>query len=159
MSPPAKPPRPTINAPMSVLSRQRASSPRPWWHWCLPKPSPRSSVETPSPKQRGTFRGTWTASRLPWTRSAASGPRYPGTQQLLDTCTVVYLECDAGTVAERIARNTGRPLLAGDAMARWETLFSARRPVYERLADIVIDVRSGTVAEIALHVEERLRQH
>ncbi|GAA4037322.1 shikimate kinase [Arthrobacter methylotrophus] len=82
-----------------------------------------------------------------------------GTQQLLGDCTVVYLECDAGTVAERIARNTGRPLLAGDAMARWETLFAARRPVYERLADIVIDVRTGTVAEIALDVEEGLREY
>ncbi|SDJ99720.1 hypothetical protein SAMN05216555_12329, partial [Arthrobacter cupressi] len=30
------------------------------------------------------------------------------------------------TVAERIARNSARPLLAGDAMARWETLFAAR---------------------------------
>ncbi|MEV8150275.1 shikimate kinase [Arthrobacter sp. NPDC080073] len=82
-----------------------------------------------------------------------------GTQQLLGDCTVIYLECDAETVAERIARNTGRPLLAGDAMARWEALFAARRPVYERLADITVDVRSGTVTEIALHVEERLREY
>lgn len=82
-----------------------------------------------------------------------------GTQQLLGECTVVYLECDAGTVAERISRNTGRPLLQGDAMSRWETLFAARRPIYERLADIVLDVRSGSVAEIGLLLEERLRQH
>lgn len=82
-----------------------------------------------------------------------------GTQQILAGCTVVYLECDSATVAERIARNTGRPLLAGDGMARWEALFAARRPVYERLADITVDVRSGTVAEIALHLEERLRDH
>ena len=43
-----------------------------------------------------------------------------GTQQLLKQCTVVYLECDADTVAERIARNSGRPLLAGVAMERWK---------------------------------------
>ena len=71
-----------------------------------------------------------------------------GTQQLLGRCTVVYLECDAETVAERIARNSGRPLLAGDAMGRWRTLFATRQPVYERLADVVLDVRqrhrSGT---------------
>nr|WP_314325276.1 shikimate kinase [Paenarthrobacter ilicis] len=82
-----------------------------------------------------------------------------GTQQLLGECTVVYLECDAGTVAERIARNTARPLLRGDAMQRWETLFATRRPVYERLADIVVDVRAGTITEIGLRVEERLREH
>ena len=82
-----------------------------------------------------------------------------GTQQLLGECTVVYLECDAETVADRIARNTGRPLLQGDAMTRWEALFATRRPVYERLADIVMDVRSGSVTEIGLHLEERLLQH
>ncbi|WOH20773.1 shikimate kinase [Paenarthrobacter sp. GOM3] len=82
-----------------------------------------------------------------------------GTQQLLGECTVVYLECDAETVADRIARNTGRPLLQGDAMERWELLFATRRPVYERLADLVIDVRSGSVAEIGLQLEARLREH
>ena len=68
-----------------------------------------------------------------------------GTQQLLRRCTVVYLECDADTVSERIARNSGRPLLAGDAMERWRTLFATRQPVYERLADLIIDVRRGSV--------------
>ncbi|MDR7080913.1 shikimate kinase [Arthrobacter ginsengisoli] len=80
-----------------------------------------------------------------------------GTQQLLGQCTVVYLECDADTVAERIARNSGRPLLAGDAMDRWKTLFATRRPVYERLADLVIDVRSGSVPDLAHRIENALR--
>ena len=80
-----------------------------------------------------------------------------GTQQLLEQCTVVYLQCDADTVAERIARNSGRPLLAGDAMERWKTLFATRRPVYERLADLVIDVRSGSVPGIAHRLEDALR--
>ena len=80
-----------------------------------------------------------------------------GTQQLLQHCTVVYLECDADTVAERISRNSGRPLLAGDAMERWKTLFATRRPVYERLADLVIDVRNGSVPDIAHRLEDALR--
>lgn len=82
-----------------------------------------------------------------------------GTQQLLQQCTVVYLECDADTVAERIARNSGRPLLAGDAMARWKTLFATRRPVYERLADLVLDVRTGSVADLTHRLEDALRGH
>ena len=81
-----------------------------------------------------------------------------GTQQLLAECTVVYLECDASTVAERIARNSGRPLLAGDAMERWRTLFATRQPVYERLADLVLDVRSGSVQELARRLEDALEQ-
>ncbi|XAS62687.1 shikimate kinase [Pseudarthrobacter sp. So.54] len=80
-----------------------------------------------------------------------------GTQQLLEHCTVVYLECDADTVAERIARNASRPLLAGDAMERWKTLLATRRPVYERLADVVLDVRSGSVPDIAHRLEDALR--
>ncbi|MHA7223182.1 shikimate kinase [Arthrobacter sp. RHLT1-20] len=79
-----------------------------------------------------------------------------GTQQLLELCTVVYLECDADTVAERIARSSGRPLLAGDAMERWKTLFATRRPVYERLADLVFDVRGGTVPDLAQRLEDAL---
>jgi shikimate kinase len=79
-----------------------------------------------------------------------------GTQQLLEQCTVVYLECDADTVAERIARNSGRPLLAGDAMERWNALFATRRPVYERLADLVFDVRSGSVPDLANRLEDAL---
>ena len=80
-----------------------------------------------------------------------------GTQQLLGNCTVVYLECDADTVAERIARTSGRPLLAGDAMERWKTLFATRRPVYERLADLVFDVRAGSVPDLVHRLEDALR--
>jgi shikimate kinase len=79
-----------------------------------------------------------------------------GTQQLLDRCTVVYLECDAETVAARIARNSGRPLLAGDGIRRWKTLFATRQPVYERLADIIVDVRQGTVPELGRRLEAAL---
>jgi shikimate kinase len=71
---------------------------------------------------------------------------------------VVYLECDADTVASRIARNSGRPLLAGDAMGRWVSMFAARKPVYERLADVVLDVREGTVSEIGRRLEVALRE-
>ena len=82
-----------------------------------------------------------------------------GTQQLISRCTVVYLECDAETVAGRIARNSGRPLLAGDAMGRWIAMFATRKPVYERLADITLDVRHGSVAELGGQLEAALRTH
>jgi shikimate kinase len=82
-----------------------------------------------------------------------------GTQQLLARCTVVYLECDEETVAVRIARNSGRPLLAGDAMARWTALFITRKPVYERLADLVVDVRHGSVSELGHRLEVALRDY
>lgn len=82
-----------------------------------------------------------------------------GTQQQIARCTVVYLEGDAGTVASRIARNSGRPLLAGDAMGRWAAMFAARKPVYERLADITLDVRHGSVSELGRRLEAALRDY
>jgi shikimate kinase len=82
-----------------------------------------------------------------------------GTQQLMGRCTVVYLECDADTVADRIARNSGRPLLAGDAMGRWTAMFATRKPVYERLADITLDVRHGSIPELSGRLEAALRHH
>lgn len=82
-----------------------------------------------------------------------------GTQQLIGRCTVVYLECDADTVASRIARNSGRPLLAGDAMGRWIAMFATRKPVYERLADITLDVRHGSVSELGRRLEAALRDY
>jgi shikimate kinase len=82
-----------------------------------------------------------------------------GTQQLIGRCTVVYLECDADTVASRIARNSGRPLLAGDAMGRWTAMFATRKPVYERLADITLDVRHGSVSELGRRLEAALRDY
>jgi shikimate kinase len=50
-------------------------------------------------------------------------------------------------------------LLAGDAMGRWRTLFATRQPVYERLADLVLDVRSGSVPELAHRLEDALGEH
>ena len=82
-----------------------------------------------------------------------------GTQQLIGRCTVVYLECDADTVAGRIARNSGRPLLAGDAMGRWTAMFATRKPVYERLADITLDVCHGSVSELGRRLEAALRDY
>ena len=82
-----------------------------------------------------------------------------GTQQLISRCTVVYLECDAQTVAGRIARNSGRPLLAGDAMGRWTAMFATRKPVYERLADLTLDVRHGSVSELGARLEAALRDY
>jgi shikimate kinase len=82
-----------------------------------------------------------------------------GTQQLISRCTVVYLEGDADTVAGRIARNSGRPLLAGDAMGRWTAMFATRKPVYERLADITLDVRHGSVTELGRRLEAALRDY
>ncbi|MCZ2402728.1 shikimate kinase [Paenarthrobacter sp. Z7-10] len=72
-----------------------------------------------------------------------------GTQQLLAGAWVVHLDADLDTVRERIRRNSGRPLLTGDPMQRWEQMSRTRLPVYQRLADATLDVRHGSVPELA----------
>ena len=37
-------------------------------------------------------------------------------------------------------------------------MFAARKPVYERLADVVLDVRQGSVAELGRRLEVALRE-
>jgi len=71
-----------------------------------------------------------------------------GTQQLLGRATVVFLQATVETVRERIVRNTGRPLLAGDPVRAWMRLAAVRIPVYSRLADITIDVSNSSVPEL-----------
>jgi shikimate kinase len=71
-----------------------------------------------------------------------------GTQQLLERAVVVYLQADLDTVRDRITRNTGRPLLAADPLAAWSKLAGLRAPVYERLADIIVDVKNSSVPEL-----------
>ncbi|MCQ9164374.1 MULTISPECIES: shikimate kinase [unclassified Arthrobacter] len=71
-----------------------------------------------------------------------------GTQQLLARATVVFLRATVETVKDRIIRNTGRPLLAADPLAAWSRLAAARGPVYDRLADLTLDVGKSSVPEL-----------
>lgn len=87
-----------------------------------------------------------------------------GTQQLLAKATVVFLRAEIDTVKERITRNTGRPLLAGDPVATWERLAALRGPVYARLATITLDVSHSNVPQlverlIGLLVEESRKEN
>lgn len=53
---------------------------------------------------------------------------------------VVWLRAELPTLARRVVGGTHRPLLAGDQLARLTTLYRERRPLYQELADVVIDV-------------------
>lgn len=71
-----------------------------------------------------------------------------GTQQLVAKATVIYLRASIETVRERILRNSSRPLLSEDPVETWSRLAGRRGPVYERLADITLDVGQGGVVEL-----------
>ncbi|TDN92944.1 shikimate kinase [Microbacterium sp. BK668] len=61
---------------------------------------------------------------------------------------VVLLTVEPHVVAGRI-RDTERPLLqAEDAAARWLEIYTARRPLYEDLADVTFDTSSGPLQHV-----------
>jgi len=69
---------------------------------------------------------------------------------------VIYLDISLAAVAPRIGFNRDRPLLLHNPRGQWQTLMEARRPIYESIADSVIDVNDKTEAEIVSIVLEVL---
>lgn len=70
---------------------------------------------------------------------------------------IVWLRAQVATLATRVGTGAGRPLLGDDPPAALSRLYTERRPVYQDLADVVVDVDaravSDIVAEIAEHVQ------
>lgn len=62
---------------------------------------------------------------------------------------VIYLKVSKDTVLKRLGNNLARPLLAGDKPEeRIEALLKERDPIYEEVADIIIDTNNKSIAEI-----------
>ena len=70
---------------------------------------------------------------------------------------VIYLDISLSTVAPRIGFNRDRPLLLHNPRGQWQTLMEARRPIYESIADIVIDVNDKTKREVVDQILEALK--
>ncbi len=65
---------------------------------------------------------------------------------------VVYLDISLASVAPRIGFNRDRPLLLHNPRGQWQTLMEARRPVYQSIANFVIDVNGKSQKEIVNEV-------
>jgi shikimate kinase len=59
---------------------------------------------------------------------------------LKSTGTVVWLRATVATMAKRVGRGAGRPLLGDDPAAALAALYPQRERFYAELADIVVDV-------------------
>ena len=66
---------------------------------------------------------------------------------------VVWLRARTGTLAHRVKHGDHRPLLADDAVAVLKRLADERRPLYEEVADVVIDVDRRDKRDIVAEVE------
>ena len=72
----------------------------------------------------------------------------PATRSDLEAHRVVLLTVEPRVVAGRI-RDTARPLLQDDdALTRWEQIMTARRPVYDEVADATFDTSSGPLQAV-----------
>lgn len=84
-----------------------------------------------------------------------------GTRTLLrEEGTVVWLRAEPELLAERVkaAGQDHRPLLADDPDGTLRRLDAERRPIYEELADIVVDVEGRTAEELAEHIVQAMAE-
>jgi shikimate kinase len=72
------------------------------------------------------------------------------------TSHVIYLDISLANVAPRIGFNRDRPLLLNNPRGQWQTLMEARRPIYEAIADTVVDVNRRSQSEIVAQILEVL---
>jgi shikimate kinase len=70
---------------------------------------------------------------------------------------VIYLDISLATVAPRIGFNRDRPLLLHNPRGQWQTLMEARRPIYESIADTIVDVNDKSESEIVDLILEDLK--
>jgi shikimate kinase len=62
--------------------------------------------------------------------------------------TVVWLRADPVLLARRVGSGAGRPLLDNEPGARLSELYEVRRPLYEDVAEVVIDVDALTPSQV-----------
>ncbi|NMM98188.1 bifunctional shikimate kinase/3-dehydroquinate synthase [Bifidobacterium olomucense] len=71
---------------------------------------------------------------------------------------VVYLDADPAEAMERANRGGGRPMLNGDANARWKMLFAQRDPVFRSVANVHVHTRGMTPQGAARKVIDMVSQ-
>lgn len=70
---------------------------------------------------------------------------------------VIYLRAEADTIYERLKQDTTRPLLQGeDPRGTIEELMLKRAPIYEKAADVIIDVDGKGFEEILNEIEKEV---
>ncbi|PST46487.1 3-dehydroquinate synthase [Bifidobacterium callitrichos] len=71
---------------------------------------------------------------------------------------VVYLDADPKEAMERANRGGGRPMLAGDANARWKKLYKQRDPVFREVANVLVHTRRQTPQVAARKVMDMISE-
>jgi shikimate kinase len=69
---------------------------------------------------------------------------------------VVWLRADPAVLAKRVGSGAGRPLLGDDPAGALRRLEAERRPLYEELADVVVDVDHLRADEVVDQIVQAL---
>lgn len=72
---------------------------------------------------------------------------------------VVYLQADPQEAMERARRGGNRPMLAGDADARWRSLYEQRDPVFKAVANMHVHTRGSSPQHAARKVMDMVMEH
>jgi shikimate kinase len=65
---------------------------------------------------------------------------------------VVWLRAHPGVLARRVGSGDGRPLLEDDPASRLAHLYEVRRPLYEAVATVAVDVDGLTAPQVVDHL-------
>lgn len=76
------------------------------------------------------------------------------TRERLKNATVVYLATDGTHMAKRLSQGS-RPLLQ-DGLKDWTRIYEQRKPVYEAIADVVIDSSGHPIKQTVTEIREAL---
>lgn len=81
-------------------------------------------------------------------------------QQLLrDNGLVIYLRATAEHLAGRVRLDRRRPLLqSGDKLAKIRELLTQREPIYQQLADMVIETNNRSIPRVVRQISRMVKQ-
>lgn len=68
----------------------------------------------------------------------------------------IFLDISLSAVSPRVGFDSARPLLMVNPRQKWLELMEARRPIYEELADITIDVSGLSITEVVQKIKIQL---
>ena len=75
-------------------------------------------------------------------------------REAMSRATVVYLATDGTHMAKRISQGS-RPLLK-NGLTDWNQIYSARKPLYEQVADVKIDSSGHPIKQTVTEIREAL---
>jgi shikimate kinase len=83
--------------------------------------------------------------------------RSQNVEYLKRTGKIFFLRASLETLVKRVEGDTSRPLLKGGARQKMTDLLAVRTPIYEKVADVIIDTDGLSPKEIATKIMEHMQ--